>query len=204
MKTSDINTAVSNFVKKSLQEQYDVESEVIHNGVDVDKFSISKKRNEVPVGIWVGTNPELKGLDMAIKTVKTLNLHLIVVGLNAKNDSNTTYLGRVVPDKMPDVYKKADFLIFPSKYESHPIVPLEAMAAGLPIIVSEQSNVEIIKNGKEGFIVNGDEDSYTVAIQKTLRKYKIMSKAARSCAERFSWKSQAKKYFKLYEKHESV
>ncbi|MBI4162659.1 MAG: glycosyltransferase family 4 protein [Candidatus Aenigmarchaeota archaeon] len=199
---ADINTSVSNYVKKSVFEQYGVKSRTIYNGVDIEKFNpMGKIHNKIPVGAWVGTNPDLKGLDIAIEAVKMLNLKLIVVGILDKNDNEVIYLGRLPPSQMSIVYKKADFLIFPSKYESHPIAPLEALASGLPLVVSSNSNVEIIKSSREGFVIDGFEsENYAEAVQTIIKKWGRMSAAARKCAIKYSWKNQSKKYFRLYEK----
>ena len=128
-----------------------------------------------------------------------LNIRLLVVGITGKDDPEIKYLGRVQPIQMPDMYKMADFLIFPSKYESHPIVPLEAMASGLPVIASSTSNTEVIKNGKEGFIVSGEAENYAKFIEKIFKKQKQMSSAARKLAVKYAWQNQTKKYFRLYE-----
>ncbi len=211
VQNADINTSVSDYVQKSILEQYGMKSHTIHNGVDIEKFNTHGKiNNKVPTAAWIGTNTKLKGLDIAIEAVKMLNLKLIVVGVTGKNDKEIIYLGKLPPNQMPIIYKKADFLLFPSKYESHPIAPLEALSSGLPVIVSEQSNVEIIKNGIEGFIVKAnrsasgsdifDSEDYADCIQLMLKKYGKMSAAARKLAIQFSWKKQAKKYFRLYEK----
>ncbi|HLD85112.1 MAG TPA: glycosyltransferase family 4 protein [archaeon] len=197
---ADVNTSVSNYVQKSVLEQYRIKSEVIHNGVDTAKFSPAKTKNKIPTGIWVGTNPGLKGLNIAIESIKMLGLRLMVVGISGKDSKEVEYLGKIEPSQMPEIYRKADFLIFPSKYESHPIVPLEAMSSGLPVIVSSASNVEIIKNGKEGFVVSGKAEDYAKSIEKMLTRRRQMSASARKCAILHSWQIQSKKYFKLYEK----
>lgn len=194
--------AVSNYVKNSLIKQHKIPEEkitVIHNGINTKKFKPIKRKSSKRIALWIGTNPILKGLDIAIEASRDMNIKLLVAGIKRKNTEHVEYLGRVMPEKMPCLYHKADFLLFPSRYESHPVVPLEAMASGLPIIVSKSSHVEIIKNGKEGFIIPSfSKEDYKNAIEKLIRNIKRMSKNARKTAEKYDWGIQIKKYIEIY------
>jgi glycosyltransferase involved in cell wall biosynthesis len=199
-----INTAVSNFVKNSVSSQYGIRRKihVIHNGVDTRKFKPEQanKRRDI-TALWVGTNPALKGLDITIKAAEIAGINLIVVGTEGKSTKYTKYLGRVRPEDMNNIYNRADLLLFPSFYESYPIVPLEAMASGLPVVVSEASHVEIMKNGREGYIVKSHKPKdYAKAIEKVIDTRKKLGKAARRTAKRYDWSKQAKHYISLYEK----
>jgi glycosyltransferase involved in cell wall biosynthesis len=44
--------------------------------------------------------------------------------------------------------------VFPTEYEGSPLLPMEALACGLPIIVFKESNVgEVIEQGIHGFVI---------------------------------------------------
>lgn len=213
----DIAIACSNAVKNELVTLYGVNPnkiKVIYNGVDVDKFvpqnkNQAKRNLRLPLknkyGVWVGTNPSLKGLSIAKSAVKGLrNVHLLIVGVEGENSETASFFGKVYDYKLLlTLYNAADFLIFPTQYEGFPLVPLEAMACGVPIIVSEESNMgEIISEGVHGFVVKERNPlSYRDKIELLINDDKMLDDMRIKCrnlAVNYSWKKQAEKYWKIY------
>jgi len=65
------------------------------------------------------------------------------------------FLGYVDHDQdLPDLYACADYYLMTSKYEGLPLTLLEAMASGLPCIVSDIPNLGIVKDADCGIIVD--------------------------------------------------
>ena len=91
---------------------------------------------------------------------------------------------------MGSVYRSADFFVFPTLEEGSPLVTYEAMACGLPVIVSPMG-AGPARDGIDGFIIDPhDTEAWTVAIRRLagdpeLRK--IMGESARKRAEEFTW-----------------
>ena len=214
----DISIACSYAVKNELTMFYGVNRnrvKVIHNGVNAAKFRVLnkatvKKKLRLPLknkyGIWVGTDVRRKGLVTAIDAIRNLDgVKLIVVGVNGKSDEKIVYFGRVSEFKKILLYNSADFFIFPTFYEGFPLAPLEALACGLPIIISEECPTkEIIHEGVHGFVVNERKpECYADKIEVLLndnKRYQEMSYNCRKLAEKFSWENQGKEYLKIYEK----
>ncbi len=70
------------------------------------------------------------------------------------------FLRHVAHDRdLPDLYACADYCIMTSKYEGGmpPLTLAEAMASGLPCIVSDIPNLGIVKNADCGIVVAFDE-----------------------------------------------
>ena len=223
-KICDVATAVSKRVKRELEVYYGLDPRkivVIYNGVDIDRFKprdIKECRMKLGLrkdgvyGLFIGGDPKRKGLDIAVEAIKILadrwqNLRLLVVGTKDSESQNgrIIHLGKVSSDRLPLVYSAADFLIFPSRYEGFGLVVLEAIASGLPVIVSNKTPAaEVIKNWEEGVIINGfNPENYAEAIWTLLQKKDIsekIKKNARKKAEKYSWSIQGKKYWELYEK----
>jgi glycosyltransferase involved in cell wall biosynthesis len=63
-------------------------------------------------------------------------------------------VGPIPHSQVHEQYQKADVFIIPSLADAYPLVALEAMSAGLPVIVSENTGTaDVIENGREGFVV---------------------------------------------------
>jgi glycosyltransferase involved in cell wall biosynthesis len=68
--------------------------------------------------------------------------------------SSYELVGRIPHSQVHEQYQRADVFVIPSLADAYPLVALEAMSAGLPIIVSENTGTaDIIENGREGFVV---------------------------------------------------
>lgn len=214
-KYCDLAVACSQRVKSELIRFYRMAPEkirVIHNGVDTQRFKPMNKdeareklglEKDKTYGLWVGKQTLGKGLDIAIRACKRANYELLVCGIRGKDTNLVHFLGKIPHFMMPYIYNAANFLLHPSRYEGHPIVCLEALACGLPIIVSYSSNVEIITEGVEGFIISDlDEQEYARKIRLLVSDpvlLRRMSENARKTAEDFCWENQAQKYIALYE-----
>lgn len=214
----DMAIAPSKAVKEELINLYDVDSKkikVIYNGVNINLFKpfnkeLAKKSLGLPknkkYAIWVGNNPILKRLSKAIKAVERLkDVYLLIVGISGSNFKNVVFCGEIQDrNRLCILYNAADVLIFPTIYEGFPLVPLEAMACGLPIIISDKCPTkEIIRDGVEGYIIN-DEDpkTYADAIKNVLgdeELYQNMSINCRKLAEKYSWENQGREYLRMYQ-----
>lgn len=103
--------------------------------------------------------------------------------------SNISFLG--YRNDLPELLAAADAFAFPSLREGFAIAPLEALAAGLPLITSERRDSrEYIRNGENGFLcVKNTPQEYAGAVrilieQPELRKR--MSENGRKTARRYA------------------
>jgi len=197
-----------------------VQIQVIPNGVDLDKFhpSQSGSKTDILRLITIGRLSVTKRVPMLIDAVSILNkegykLKLTIVGggqmeqrlkeivLEKNLSSIIDITGRISADDMSMLYHKNDIFISASMLEGMSNAMLEAMASGLPIvstrcegldeliadngIVVEQPNAESIANAIKSIADNEE-------------KYATMRTAARKQAEKFTWKSSANQYIKIY------
>jgi glycosyltransferase involved in cell wall biosynthesis len=116
--------------------------------------------------LWVGQTGYRKGLDVAIAAVAQARtdlpgMRLRVVGVPAgKPTDGVDWFGIIPPDRMAEVYRNADLFIFPTRYESFGLVVIEAMAAGLPVIVSDNIGAGIVTHGRNGVVIAGYDPSH--------------------------------------------
>lgn len=140
--------AVSNFMKKEM-EDYGIKCDkVILEGIDTDKFKpLNKKElrekynipSDKKVGIAVTKFIPQKGWDILVNLInKFSDIHWIIV-LSSKVGSkpklkNVSLFEEVHPSLMPELYNCSDFYISTSLAESFGLASIEAASCGLPVI----------------------------------------------------------------------
>ena len=120
-----------------------------------------------------------------------------------KNLKNVRFLGYVDEKDKPYLYACSDYYIMTSKYEGQPLTLLEAMASGLPCIVSDILNLRIVEDANCGIIVDFDDvgKATTEIIGYLGRDNLEHSKNAREYAvNNLDWGIIAGKYLEEFEK----
>ena len=98
----------------------------------------------------------------------------------------------VRPQDMPGVYRAADVLVLPSLLEGSALVVLEAMASGLPVIVTENAGADAVREGVDGFVVPVRSPEAIAARLEDLASPDLrrrMGQAARSRSLGLTWES---------------
>jgi glycosyltransferase involved in cell wall biosynthesis len=110
--------------------------------------------------------------DLCLAIVGDGSLRAHVEAIAAKPDCRVTYLGRLSGDDVLRGYLAADLLVLPSLFEPWGLVINEAMACGLPVIVSDRVGCaeDLVRPGETGLIVGaGREIDLTSAIRQLAR-----------------------------------
>ncbi|MBS4012816.1 MAG: glycosyltransferase [Bacteroidetes bacterium] len=158
--------------------------EVIYNAVDAQKFSpIAVDKNAklqelgVPSGrkivTAIGTIHKIKGhiylIEAAEQVIKKFpDTHFLIVGDTSADSDSAGRIKEMVNAKklqdriiltgkrtdIPEILSVTDIFVLPSLWEGLPIALLEAMASGVPAVVTNVgSNAEVVTDGVNGFIV---------------------------------------------------
>ena len=176
----DAHIAVHHAVADRLRSLYGFTGPVtvVENGLDpvmADQLARSAPAREGDGinAVWAGQTAYRKGLDVALAAVAEARrdlpgLRLTVVGVAPGEPvDGVEWLGVVPPSAMTDVYQNADLLLFPTRNESFGMVVIEAMAAGLPVIVSDDINVDVVQDGRSGAVISGhDPADYAAALRR--------------------------------------
>jgi glycosyltransferase involved in cell wall biosynthesis len=95
------------------------------------------------------------------------------------------WLGRQPHSALAELRRKAFVTIVGSRYENFPIVVLEAMAHGCPLVATRTGGiVEIIEEGSNGVLARpGDPDDLAAAVTRLLEAPEFAAKLARRAAE---------------------
>lgn len=124
-----------------------------------------------------------KNVDIAIDVCKNLKLNLKIVGAGrdeaklkqvANGDLNIEFLGDVDDEKLVELYLGCRALIFPASQEDFGIVPVEAMAAGKPVIALSEGGVkETVIDGITGLLVeNLAPGAFVIALNRFIEMEK--------------------------------
>jgi glycosyltransferase involved in cell wall biosynthesis len=113
--------------------------------------------------LFVGRISSEKGIDLIINNLNQFKINIKIIGdgplldrLKLIKSNKIQFLGKLTKQKTIAYMKKAECLLFTSKwYEGMPMVILEAMSVGLPIVSSRLGNMKyIIKNNFNGLFFN--------------------------------------------------
>lgn len=118
--------------------------------------------------------------------------------------SQVSFLGHVEPTRLAGLYHQATVCVFPSRWEAFGIVCAEAMASGVPVIVSDAEGFrELVEDGETGLVAKG-EDSKALAAEiiRLLSDTSLGARLARAAhaiaLERFEAGTVAKSMLRVY------
>lgn len=106
--------------------------------------------------------------------------------------SHVEHKGRMSQRELADVFRESDCLVLPSRHESFGMVVVEAMATGLPVIVSDRVGAkEALEEGKNGWIVPAnDVKTLTDRMRWCINNPEALKAAgtrAAIAAQKYSW-----------------
>lgn len=153
----DYFVANSKFVAGRIAKFYRRSSEVIHPPVNVDAFSAHEPRDDFY--LCLGQLVPYKRVDLAVQAFNELGLPLVVIGegeqaaeLKRIARGNVRLMGRQPFEVVKDHLQRCRALIFPG-VEDFGIVPVEAMAAGAPVIAYAKGGaLETVVDGETGLL----------------------------------------------------
>jgi UDP-glucose:(heptosyl)LPS alpha-1,3-glucosyltransferase len=201
---------------------------VIHNGVDLEHFHPRQRaalrdaaraelgcRPRDTLFLFVGSGFARKGLGAAIDALAAANqpaFRLAVVGRDRQQESfaerarraglgeRVAFLG--ARDDVRPYYAAADCLILPSRYDPFPNTAIEALAMGLPVIVSSRCGAaEIVVPGESGWVCEPDDVAGIARLMRAADQAisaRDPGAAARAAAERCGIDAMAQKLAALY------
>jgi len=224
-----VSNATKNYV---LSLEADPEKiEVLHNGVDINRFRpLTGVKGEMrkKLGISKDANVVLtvrrlvykNGIDTLIESAKVAvkkNPKLVFIAVGKGPDfeevegkiaqlrlqKNFRLTGFVSDEELPRYYNAADFFVLPSKSgEGLPLVALEAMACGLPVIATNVGGTSEIMNEDCGKLVppNSPESLGEAILKFSREDFSVLRKDLRTRIEqKYSWDTNVEKLIEIYE-----
>jgi phosphatidylinositol alpha-1,6-mannosyltransferase len=204
----------------------------IHHGVDDVSFSpeATAARRDTLRGrfgvegrrvlLLVANDAHNKGVDRAIEAVAMLPAETVLAIAGFVDSGHVERLAtlsqvaervRVWPhiSEMIDYYAAADILVAPSRGDAFSLPPLEAMACGVPVVISSRAGgiCELLEHERNSLIIEDPEDSVELAghVRRLLEDQGLaqhLSLQGRKLAEQCSWDGNAARTADLIE-HEA-
>ncbi len=103
-------------------------------------------------------------------------------------------LGFVAEEDLPAVYRHAALLVYPSLYEGFGLPPVEAMACGTPVIVSNTASLPEAVGDAGVLVTPHDVEALSMAIKELLGKtdqYQQLQRVVQTQVQKFTWKRTA-------------
>lgn len=193
----DVYVANSTFVASRIREAYGRTSHVVHPPVDVARM-LTVQREPEDAYLVFGRLVPYKRADVAVEACERLGRKLIVAGdgrdmdrLRKLSSGRTEFLGQVPDEQVPELFSRARALLFPG-LEDFGIVPVEAQAAGLPVIAYGAGGVrDSVLDGRTGVLYEpGTVDGLCDAIQRfetlSFDEQELRANALRFAPDRFA------------------
>lgn len=125
--------------------------------------------------------------------------------INRRDLKNIEYVGWVSGEKRIYYYKNSDIFLLPSYNEGMPMVLLEALAFGLPIISTNIAGIpDVVINRKNGFLLEpGNIDDFVEKLRLLILNKKLrreFGKESKIIATRFEKEKIYKKWCRVYQK----
>ena len=153
----------SNFTAKRIKKYWGLDSEVINPPVNVEKFDYKQNRGD----FYLSVNRLVpnKRIDLIVEAFNVLGLPLIIIGdgperkkIEKISNPNIKFLGKSTDEAVKDYMSKCRAFVY-AGLEDFGIAPVEALAAGAPVIAYGKGGIldtiNCINNPRVGEITNG-------------------------------------------------
>lgn len=223
---ADAVTTPSRFSREEIAAVYgrpQDEIQVVPNGVDQRFFAVERRpASTPPFVLYVGSLEQKKSVpDLLLGFARLLELapglphHLFLVGgsggqrfdlgralgpLGPARD-RVHVLGWVPEEQLLSLYAQATCFVYLSRYEGFGLPPLEAMAAGIPTLVSDRASLpEVVGDGARR-VDPDDRDALAHALRELLldpREREGLVARGRARARAFPWSTAAEELVRVY------
>lgn len=206
---------------------------LIPNGLNLEEFENLPQREEFErlypqlkekkVILFLGRIHPIKGLDILAKAFGTVlkkrdNIQLIIAGPDDdgyKNMvvemlkvegalNNVIFTSMLTGNEKLAALSRADIFVLPSSSEGFSISVLEAMACGLPVVITKQCNFPEVEELGAGKVIDTDATQLSDALIELLDNpdlcKEIGNRGKRLVAEKYTWDKVADKMITVYEK----
>jgi len=201
--------ANSQFSARRLRAEYGREPDAtVYPGVDSERYQ--PHPGAAAYAISVGRVAPEKGLDRLLRVWRELpDVPLLLVGggdagyvgvLRSTAPSNVSFAGPRAPTELAQLYADAALAVYTPYAEEFGIAPLEAMAAGRPVVAWREGGlVETVVDGETGYLV-ADDAAFRRQVRVLFESAALrqrLGERGRAWAETFSWERAVAQFERL-------
>jgi glycosyltransferase involved in cell wall biosynthesis len=192
---ADIVIANSTHIQNDIEKYYQRKSVVVFPPVDVERFALAQrsKLKDQSYFVTAGRMVPHKHTEVIIEACTKLGLPLKVIGKGPELENlkklaglNVEFLGFAADEELPDLFAGAKAFLFAS-FEDFGVVPVEAMAAGTPVIAYRAGGaLDYVIPGKTGEFFDEQNARSLASTLENFNPSKYSSGDIKSYVEKFS------------------
>jgi alpha-1,3-rhamnosyl/mannosyltransferase len=206
---------VSEQTRRDLARHYGLTGDkirVIPNGVDAVFSPDGERPTGSPYALFVGALQPRKDPLTAIAAVARLrDLRLLMVGPDKGSeteareeahrlrlDGRIAFLGHVEKPELATLYRGAECLVLPSRYEGFGLPVVEAMASGTPVVTTTAGALPEVVGDAAVLVEPGDADALAAGIEQAIADRALLVRKGLERARSFSWPETARRTAAVY------
>ena len=198
---------------------FGIHTSAVFNTVEINKFRFRKRSNLRPAFLANRNLEALYNVRLVLRGFALIQrrfpeARLTVAGEGSErlalealarelNLRHVEFVGRVPPERMPELYDAADIYLNGSDIDNMPLSILEAFAAGVPVVTTNAGGIPyIMSDGETGLLVErGDYEAMAARAIQLLEDNALATELARAAHEecrKYSWCTVRDEWLKLY------
>lgn len=199
--------------------KFDMRAEAVANIVDTTRYRFRARQPLRPVLLSNRNLEPLYNIACTLRAFQIVQLQrpdarLLVAGIGSERARltaltsalglrNVKFLGRVEPERMPELCDQADIFINASDIDNMPNSIIEAFAAGLPVVTTDAGGIPyIVEDERTGLLVpRGDEGRLAAGVLKLLHDDTLaqeLIRAAQAECRRYTWAAVRREWLRIY------
>lgn len=195
-------------------------SVVVHNGVDVPEAFSKEEKEKINI-IFVGRLSKPKRQDIFLDSISILTKDLkekITVNIFGSGENEellrqkssrfglqslVKFNTSLSHESMLGEYKNADILVLVSDYEAFPMVIIEAMSYGVPVVASSVGGIPEVVNNSNGILLQENtkerlKDALVSLIENKAERLSMNENARKTVLDNFTLDKMLSKTFAVY------
>ena len=123
--------------------------------------------------------------------------------LEEQTPGRAVFLGHCQANRLAELYAAADIFVHPNAHEPFGIAPLEAMAAGLPVVAPASGGLLTYANRQNAWLTEPTPEAFAAMIKSAVSDAALRREKAargRKTAQEFAWSRVTERYFLLYDR----
>ena len=195
---------------------------LVRNGVQIESYSNVRKAITPGLLVGIGRVSPNKGIERLIPAIAALRkmhpgVQLIWAGPDEegrieqlRNQAQQSgvgdcvkFIGRADVADIRSLLSRANLFVSSSSYEGYGLSTVEAMSSStVPVVTPVGIHPQLIRDGKNGFLVNGDSDSLANGLRLALElepgALATMGQQAREISALCTWRGAVQSYLDIY------